>query len=108
MTSPHVGGKILLELLGLRAGRQPTGFQAIDHFVDFLLSKDGQEVAAKMGYIPARADVAIYDDDGDRARMFRAGHMVLKDGRPVLVTGSLYTVGAARTACRSIRGLTVP
>ncbi|MDP1819763.1 MAG: Mur ligase family protein [Acidimicrobiales bacterium] len=26
----------------------------------------------------------------------------------VLVTGSLYTVGAARTACRSIAGLTVP
>lgn len=33
--------------------------EAAKAFVDFLLSKDGQEVAAKMGYIPARADVAL-------------------------------------------------
>lgn len=28
-------------------------------FIDFLLSKDGQEVALKQGYIPARPDVAL-------------------------------------------------
>lgn len=33
--------------------------EAAKAFVDFLLSRDGQEVAAKMGYIPARADVAL-------------------------------------------------
>ena len=36
-------------------------------FVDFLLSKDGQEVAAKMGYLPARADVALPAGYPDRA-----------------------------------------
>jgi iron(III) transport system substrate-binding protein len=33
--------------------------EAAKAFVDFLLSKDGQDVAAKMGYIPARADTAL-------------------------------------------------
>lgn len=33
--------------------------EAAKAFVDFLLSKDGQEIAARMGYIPARADVAL-------------------------------------------------
>jgi iron(III) transport system substrate-binding protein len=41
--------------------------EAAKAFVDFLLSKDGQEVAAKMGYIPARADVALPAGYPDRA-----------------------------------------
>ncbi len=41
--------------------------EAAKAFVDFLLSKDGQEVAAKMGYIPARADVALPAGYPDRS-----------------------------------------
>lgn len=41
--------------------------EAAKAFVDFLLSKDGQEVAAKMGYIPARADVALPTGYPDRS-----------------------------------------
>ncbi|RUU32339.1 ABC transporter substrate-binding protein [Mesorhizobium sp. M6A.T.Ce.TU.016.01.1.1] len=36
-------------------------------FVDFLLSKDGQQAAAKMGYIPARADIALPTGYPDRS-----------------------------------------
>lgn len=36
-------------------------------FVDFLLSKDGQQAAAKMGYIPARADIALPAGYPDRS-----------------------------------------
>jgi iron(III) transport system substrate-binding protein len=36
-------------------------------FIDFLLSTEGQELASKMGYIPARADVALPAGYPDRA-----------------------------------------
>ncbi|MCX5493463.1 ABC transporter substrate-binding protein [Kaistia dalseonensis] len=41
--------------------------EAAKAFVSFLLSKDGQELAAKMGYIPARADIALPAGYPDRA-----------------------------------------
>ncbi|TAJ27757.1 MAG: extracellular solute-binding protein [Bosea sp. (in: a-proteobacteria)] len=40
----------------LKGTRNPAAAQA---FIDFLLSKDGQEVAAKQGYVPALASVAL-------------------------------------------------
>ncbi|MDQ0472586.1 ABC transporter substrate-binding protein [Labrys wisconsinensis] len=40
----------------LSTARNPEAAKA---FVDFLLSEDGQKLAAKMGYIPARRDVAL-------------------------------------------------
>jgi iron(III) transport system substrate-binding protein len=43
-------------------------------FVDFLLSKDGQQAAAKMGYIPARADVALPAGYPDRSSIKLLGY----------------------------------
>lgn len=48
----------------LSTTRNPDAAKA---FVDFLLSKDGQELAARMGYIPARPDVALPAGYPDRA-----------------------------------------
>ncbi|MEA2841879.1 MAG: formylmethanofuran dehydrogenase subunit [Methylobacteriaceae bacterium] len=45
----------------------------------------------------ARADVAIYDDDKDRARMFRAAHLVFKDGDLVVRDGEVTHYRAGRT-----------
>jgi formylmethanofuran dehydrogenase subunit A len=45
----------------------------------------------------ARADVAIYDDDKDRARMFRAAHLVFKDGDLVVRGGEVTHYRAGRT-----------
>jgi formylmethanofuran dehydrogenase subunit A len=46
----------------------------------------------------ARADVAIYDDDNkDRARMFRAAHLVFKDGDLVVRDGEVTHYRAGRT-----------
>jgi iron(III) transport system substrate-binding protein len=39
----------------LRTGRNPEAARA---FVDFLLSAEGQALAARQGYLPARRDVA--------------------------------------------------
>jgi iron(III) transport system substrate-binding protein len=43
-------------------------------FVDFLLSKDGQQAAAKMGYIPARADIALPAGYPDRSSIKLLGY----------------------------------
>ncbi|WP_192365178.1 ABC transporter substrate-binding protein [Mesorhizobium mediterraneum] len=43
-------------------------------FVDFLLSKDGQQAAAKMGYIPARADIALPAGYPDRSSIKVLGY----------------------------------
>jgi formylmethanofuran dehydrogenase subunit A len=47
----------------------------------------------------ARADVAVYEDDADRARMFRAAAFVLKDGELVVREGRVthYRWGRALT-----------
>jgi formylmethanofuran dehydrogenase subunit A len=45
----------------------------------------------------ARADVAIYNDDNDRARMFRAAHLVFKDGDLVVRDGEVTHYRAGRT-----------
>ena len=64
--------------------------------------------------LPAAALAEIVAELGGRPRVApgvgEAVHMALDAadaGDAVLVTGSLYTVGAARTACRSIAGLAV-
>ncbi|WP_037423358.1 extracellular solute-binding protein, partial [Sinorhizobium sp. CCBAU 05631] len=51
---------------GVSAVTEPVGIlktaknvEAAKKFVDFLLSEEGQKVAAKMGYIPARNGVAL-------------------------------------------------
>lgn len=43
-------------------------------FVDFLLSKDGQQAAVKMGYIPARADIALPAGYPDRSSIKVLGY----------------------------------
>jgi iron(III) transport system substrate-binding protein len=43
-------------------------------FVDFLLSKNGQQAAAKMGYIPARADIALPAGYPDRSSIKVLGY----------------------------------
>jgi formylmethanofuran dehydrogenase subunit A len=47
----------------------------------------------------ARADVAIYEDDADRAKMFRAAALVLKDGELIVRDGRVtkYRWGRALT-----------
>jgi len=40
----------------------------------------------------ARADIAIYSDDHDRAKMFRAAHLVFKDGEPVVRDGEIVRI----------------
>jgi formylmethanofuran dehydrogenase subunit A len=45
----------------------------------------------------ARADIAVYDDDDDRARMFRAAHLVFKDGDLVVRDGAVTHYRAGRT-----------
>jgi formylmethanofuran dehydrogenase subunit A len=47
----------------------------------------------------ARADVAVYEDDADRARMFRAAALVLKDGELIVRDGRVthYRWGRALT-----------
>jgi formylmethanofuran dehydrogenase subunit A len=37
----------------------------------------------------ARADIAVYADEADRAKMFRAAHLVFKDGEPVVRDGAV-------------------
>jgi formylmethanofuran dehydrogenase subunit A len=44
----------------------------------------------------ARGDVAIYDDDADRAKMFRNAHLVLKDGKPVVRDGAVIDTPSGR------------
>jgi formylmethanofuran dehydrogenase subunit A len=48
----------------------------------------------------AVADIAVYEDDNDRAKMFRAAAFVFKDGELVVRDGSV-------TSCRWGRALTV-
>jgi formylmethanofuran dehydrogenase subunit A len=45
----------------------------------------------------ALADVAVYDDDADRARMFRAAHLVFKDGDLVVRDGHVTHYRFGRT-----------
>jgi formylmethanofuran dehydrogenase subunit A len=45
----------------------------------------------------ARADVAVYNDDMDRARMFRDAHLVFKDGDLVVRDGAVTHYRAGRT-----------
>jgi formylmethanofuran dehydrogenase subunit A len=45
----------------------------------------------------ARADVAVYADDKDRARMFRDAHLVFKDGDLVVRDGEVTHYRAGRT-----------
>ena len=45
----------------------------------------------------ARADVAVYADDKDRARMFRDAHLVFKDGDLVVRDGQVTHYRAGRT-----------
>ncbi len=46
---------------------------------------------ADRGHLGAggRADIAVYTDDADRARMFRAAHLVFKDGELVVRDGTV-------------------
>jgi formylmethanofuran dehydrogenase subunit A len=46
---------------------------------------------ADRGHLGAggRADIAVYTDDADRARMFRAAHLVFKDGELVVRDGTI-------------------
>jgi formylmethanofuran dehydrogenase subunit A len=45
----------------------------------------------------ARADIAVYNDDTDRARMFRDAHLVFKDGDLVVRDGAVTHYRAGRT-----------
>jgi formylmethanofuran dehydrogenase subunit A len=45
----------------------------------------------------ARADIAVYNDDTDRARMFREAHLVFKDGDLVVRDGAVTHYRAGRT-----------
>jgi formylmethanofuran dehydrogenase subunit A len=45
----------------------------------------------------ARADIAVYNDDMDRARMFRDAHLVFKDGDLVVRDGAVTHYRAGRT-----------
>jgi formylmethanofuran dehydrogenase subunit A len=45
----------------------------------------------------ARADIAVYDRDKDRSRMFRAAHLVFKDGDLVVRDGEVTHYRAGRT-----------
>ena len=45
----------------------------------------------------ARADIAVYDDHMDRARMFRDAHLVFKDGDLVVRDGGVTHYRAGRT-----------
>jgi formylmethanofuran dehydrogenase subunit A len=45
----------------------------------------------------ARADIAVYDDEIDRARMFRDAHLVFKDGDLVVRDGAVAHYRAGRT-----------
>ena len=44
----------------------------------------------------ARADIAVYSDDRDRAKMFRAAHLVFKDGELVVRDGEIIRVRLGR------------
>jgi formylmethanofuran dehydrogenase subunit A len=45
----------------------------------------------------ARADIAVYERDKDRARMFRAAHLVFKDGDLIVRDGEVTHYRAGRT-----------
>ncbi|PDQ20580.1 Fe(3+) ABC transporter substrate-binding protein [Mesorhizobium sanjuanii] len=62
---PKEGVSAVTEPVAILSTAKDT--EAAKAFVDFLLSKDGQEVAARMGYIPARADVALPAGYPDRS-----------------------------------------
>ncbi|RJT41086.1 extracellular solute-binding protein [Mesorhizobium waimense] len=69
---PKEGVSAVTEPVAILSTAKDT--EAAKAFVDFLLSKDGQEVAAKMGYIPARADVALPAGYPDRASIKVLGY----------------------------------
>ncbi|MET3581285.1 iron(III) transport system substrate-binding protein [Mesorhizobium robiniae] len=62
---PREGVSAVTEPVAILSTAKNT--EAAKAFVDFLLSKDGQEAAAKMGYIPARADIALPAGYPDRS-----------------------------------------
>ncbi|GAC1334379.1 MAG: formylmethanofuran dehydrogenase subunit A [Beijerinckiaceae bacterium] len=45
----------------------------------------------------ARADIAVYDGESDRTRMFRTAHLVFKDGDPVVRDGAVTHYRWGRT-----------
>ncbi len=53
---PKEGVPVITEPVGIVKSTQ--NLEAAQAFVDFLLSREGQELAAEMGYMPLRADVA--------------------------------------------------
>ena len=53
---PKEGVPVITEPVGIV--KSTRNLEAAQAFVDFLLSKEGQELAAEMGYMPLRADVA--------------------------------------------------
>ncbi|RWN36187.1 ABC transporter substrate-binding protein [Mesorhizobium sp.] len=62
---PREGVSAVTEPVAILSTAKNT--EAAKAFVDFLLSKDGQQAAAKMGYIPARADIALPAGYPDRS-----------------------------------------
>lgn len=52
---PEEGVPVITEPVGIVKGTK--NLEAAQAFVDFLLSKEGQELASEMGYMPLRADV---------------------------------------------------
>ncbi len=69
---PKEGVSAVTEPVAILSTAKDT--EAAKAFVDFLLSAEGQEVAAKMGYIPARADVALPAGYPDRATIKVLGY----------------------------------
>jgi len=53
---PQEGSLVITEPIGIVAGTPHR--KAAESFVDFILSKEGQEVTARIGYTPIRKDVA--------------------------------------------------
>ena len=53
-----------------------------------------------------RADIAVYSDDADRAKMFRAAHLVFKDGELVVRDGAVTARALGPGAHRRSRSMT--
>ncbi len=76
----------------LKSTRNPDAAKA---FVDFLLSRDGQALAVKQGYIPARADVPLPPGYPDRKTMkvlgFDAAKALAEEDRNRERFGEIFT-----------------
>ena len=109
----HVEGGARRLVVGVLAGRDPR------ELLDLLGAGEAAEVVCCTPDSPRALPAAELAEVVPSARQRRRGWSrtwarpcapCVGDAEPddvVLVTGSLYTVGAARTACRSIPGLTV-